>query len=172
MSWWKIGCLGLIVVAGIGFLALNELVGNTSGDIPIDGIKCGDMAVNGYHVHAHLTLLNRGQQVYLYDGIGRSQTTGCYYWLHTHDSSGVIHVESRDKFYPTLGTFFDIWGRPLSRSQFLSYTAKPGETMKVYVNQKPYRGNLHDIVLERHTTVTIEIGPPFRAPKPYSFGKL
>lgn len=44
--------------------------------------------------------------------------------------------------------------------------------MKVYVDQKPYTGNPRDIVLVKHKTITIEIGPPFVAPKPYNFGNL
>lgn len=170
VAWWKIGCLGFIVVVGLAFLAFNELVGTGSGDRIIDGIPCG--GAGGYHVHAHLTLLDRGHRVYLYDGIGRSQY-GCYYWLHTHDSTGVIHVEARNSdFRPTLGNFFDIWGQPLSRRQFLEYRVGRGQAMRVYVNQHLYAGNPRDIVLRRHTTITLEIGPPFQRPRRYDFGTL
>ena len=170
VAWWKIGCLGLVVVVGLAFLALNELVGTGSGDTTIDGIPCG--GAGGYHVHAHLTLLYRGREVFMYDGIGRSQY-GCYYWLHTHDSTGVIHVEARDtNFRPTLGDFFDIWGQPLSRRRFLDYRVERRQTMHVYVNQHPYFGNVRSIALRRHTTVTLEIGPPFERPHRYKFGTL
>lgn len=33
--------------------------------------------------------------------------------LHTHDSSGIIHVESTEYRNYTLGNFLDIWGLPL-----------------------------------------------------------
>jgi hypothetical protein len=49
---------------------------------------------------------------------------------------------------------------------------KPGERIKVYVNQKPYAGLPRNITLLKHTTITMEIGPPFQAPQPYDFGNL
>ena len=172
VPWWKVGCLGMVVIAGLGFLALNEFVGNAGADVPIDGMKCGAM-MNGYHVHAHLTLLDAGHQVFLYGGIGWSQKGSCWYWLHTHDGSGVIHVEGPDSsFNPTLGKFFDVWHEPLSRRQFLAYKVGPSQSMRVYANQKPYVRNPRAIPLRRHTTITVEIGPPFSAPVKYYFGSL
>ena len=47
-----------------------------------------------------------------------------------------------------------------------------GEEMKVYVNQRPYQGSPRAITLLAHTTITIEIGPPFEAPQTYNFGNL
>ena len=41
----------------------------------------------------------------------------CLYWLHTHDSTGVVHIESPVQRGYTLGQFFDVWGRPLSATQ-------------------------------------------------------
>ena len=34
--------------------------------------------------------------------------------LHTHDASGIVHIESPDKRDYTLGQFFDVWGVRLS----------------------------------------------------------
>ena len=33
----------------------------------------------------------------------------CIYWLHTHDNSGLIHIESPIKRNFTLGDFLQIW---------------------------------------------------------------
>ena len=35
----------------------------------------------------------------------------CIYWLHTHDDSGLIHIESPINQSFTLGQFFKIWDR-------------------------------------------------------------
>src|SRR5215218_6706603 len=35
----------------------------------------------------------------------------CIYWMHTHDDSGLIHIESPVKKEFTLGQFLDIWNR-------------------------------------------------------------
>jgi hypothetical protein len=171
VAWWKIGCLGMVVMIALGFAALHEFVGY-SRDAPIDGMECGAM-MNGYHVHAHLSLYDAGNQVFLYGGIGWSQQGKCWYWLHTHDGSGVIHVEGPDgSFNPTLGKFFDIWRQPLSRRQFLAYKVGAGQTMRIYVNLKPVGGSPRAIPLRRHATITLEIGPPFLRPQTYKFGTL
>ncbi len=50
---------------------------------------------------------------------------GAIHALHTHDGSGIIHVElpsSLANDAPTLGEFFQIWGEPLSTSTVWTYT--------------------------------------------------
>lgn len=159
----------LVFLVAIGVLVLNEFVGNAGGDVHIDGMECG-AEMGGYHVHAHLDLFDAGRRVFLYPGIGWSQKGSCWYWLHTHDGSGVIHVEGPDaSFGPTLGKFFDVWHQPLSRRQFLDYRVERGQGMRVFVNLRPYFGKPRAIPLRRHTTITIEIGPPFNVPAPYRF---
>lgn len=119
-----------------------------------------------YHVHAHLTLLDRGKQVTIPANIGFEYHNDCLYWVHTHSPSyGIIHIESPYKIVPTLGDFFKIWGVPLSSSRAWKYSGP----MKVYVNLKPYRGNPRSIPLRQHTDVTIEVGGSFRAPKRFDF---
>ncbi len=44
--------------------------------------------------------------------------------------------------------------------------------MRIYVNFKPYTGGPRTIPLRRHTTITLEIGPPFLRPRAYKFGTL
>ena len=74
--------------------------------------------------------------------------------------------------HPTLGNFFKIWGVPLSRNQVWTYRPGPGETMKVWVNKRPYAGNPAGIVLGSHKLITIEIGPPFKTPSSFTWGSL
>jgi hypothetical protein len=46
---------------------------------------------------------------------------------------------------------------------------KPGQTLKVWVNLKPYYGNPRNIKLTQHTDITIQIGPKFVKPKRFDF---
>jgi hypothetical protein len=64
LPWWKAGCLGIIFAIAIGFFAFTVLEGNTGYDVPVDGIQCGIM-MNGFDVHAHLSLFDAGHQVFL-----------------------------------------------------------------------------------------------------------
>jgi hypothetical protein len=134
---------------------------------PIDHIRC-ESEMLGYHVHAHLTILNLGRNISVPQYIGFSDNT-CLYWLHTHDDSGIIHVEAPSHFFPTLGNFFDVWGQPLSSERVVNAVVGPGHSMRVYVNGRPFSANPRTISLRDHTTIAIEIGPPFSAPQPYDF---
>jgi len=141
---------------------------NPSGTV--DGIQCAPVEQLAYHVHAHLTILDLGQPVLVPNKSGFG-SSGCLYWLHTHDATGIVHIEAPSgDFRPTLGKFFDIvqktYGQPLMPP------LGAGEVMKVYVNQRPYQGSPRAITLLAHTTITIEIGPPFEAPQTYNFGSL
>lgn len=188
-NWMIAGAVAVVVAVLLVFggLTLAHGSGNSNsaaGAIPtlkespgktIDGqIGCNPGMEYGtvYHIHMHLTMYDAGKQVTLPAQVGFNYNHSCLYWLHTHDTSGVIHLEAPRHMKPTLGTFFDVWGKPLSRTQMASQSVKPGQRMKVYVDMKPYTGNPRDITLTSHKTITIEIGPPFVKPQPYNFGSL
>jgi len=69
------------------------------------------------HFHAHLTLWMNGKRVPIPAGIGIDPTQDAMQMagLHTHDSSGTIHVEGVEG--STLGQFFAIWGLPHGRTR-------------------------------------------------------
>ena len=54
--------------------------------------------------------------------------------LHTHDTAGTIHVESRVSREYTLGEFFQIWGRTFDGQQVLGHPAQPGHSVWMIVN--------------------------------------
>jgi hypothetical protein len=108
--------LGVVLIAGIlAVLAVQVFNQNNyrssnavSSTTPaIDGIKCGPTEGTSYHVHSHLSIFDQGRpvQVPAQTGIGST----CLYWVHTHDTTGVIHIEAPVRAKPTLGAFFDIW---------------------------------------------------------------
>ncbi len=189
-NWTIIGGIVVVVAAVLlfgGFALANSMGGNktnVAGQIPtpveapgkvIDGVVgCdpGMATAPAYHVHMHLSIFDQGKPVTVPAQIGFNIDHDCLYWLHTHDTSGIIHLESPHALRPTLGNFFDVWGQPLSRSRVASAAVKSGQTMRVFVDQKPDSGNPRNIALTRHATITIEVGPPFVAPKPFPFGQL
>ena len=134
---------------------------------PIDGVHCDALEGTAYHIHAHLEIFGAGRQVTIPAGVGIP--SDCYYWLHTHDDAGIIHVEAPNSIHPTLGDFFDIWGQPLSRRRVADLSVTRGHAMLVYENLKPYAGNPRGIILRDHMNITIEITPPFRPPSNYDF---
>jgi hypothetical protein len=131
----------------------------------VDGIACDQGANTHYHYHTHLSLFYDGKQIAVPMGVGIAQPqptpgTGwvdqgsCLYWLHTHDASGIIHIESPTIGPFTLGDFFAIWGEPLSRHDVAGYHG----TVYAYVDGKPYSGGLQSIALQSHEEITLAVG--------------
>jgi hypothetical protein len=135
----------------------------------IDGIPCDFASSATYHVHAHLTFVVRGRTSYPPANVGFRYLHLCLYWLHTHDASGIIHIEAPRPIGPSLKAFFDIWGQPLSRRIAGQYAVPRGESMQVFVGNRLFAGDPARIRLFNHTAVTIEIGPPFPPPPPPDF---
>jgi hypothetical protein len=145
---------------------------------PIDGIPAGPMVPGGYHVHAHLTLYVDGREMWIPAGVGVTRPVLLdptrpdpvikeahgYYWLHTHDESGLIHAEAPTPHDFTLGQFFDVWGQPLSKHQ----VGPALGDVTVWVDGKAYDGDPRDIVIKDHEMVQLNVGRdvPF---VPYDF---
>ena len=120
-----------------------------------------------YHVHAHLAIFAEGQAVTVPAGIGIR--SNCIYWLHTHDTSGILHVEAPSQRGFTLGQVFAIWGQPLSSTQLMNKTVDAQHQIKAYLNGQEFTGDPAAIPLTSHAVIVLEYGPPFPAPQPFTF---
>src|SRR5438270_13984306 len=77
------------------------------------------------HIHPHLDLYVNGRKALIPANVGidasmwKSHTYNAFMGdmgaaaIHTHDSSGILHVESSVTRNYTLGDFFNIWGMNL-----------------------------------------------------------
>jgi hypothetical protein len=145
---------------------------------PVQGVQCLATEQLAYHIHAHLTLLVDGNPVLIPAGIGiappRETQQGfvvggkCFYWLHTHDLSGVIHIESPTAQIYTLGQFFAVWGQPLSATQVATFPVDASKPLYAFVNGQAFSGPPDQIPLDAHTLVTLEIGRQMPPPS-FSF---
>ena len=164
--------VGGVLLAGAAVLILVTNLGGSTGSTvgqPVDGIKCESNEQLAVHYHAHLSVLVDGSEAVLPAGIGIDQTDQCLYWLHTHQTDGVIHIEaprgsSTRKF--TLGDFFDVWRKPLGPTQVGDTKLTSDQKLVMYVDGKPYSGNPRNIVLGAHTLVVLEVSPPTVNPPP------
>src|SRR5215216_2363057 len=71
----------------------------------ISDISCDTMEHFNTHIHAHLDIFISGKEFAIPSDIGIIPNK-CIYWLHTHDDTGVIHIESPEDRNFTLGEFF------------------------------------------------------------------
>lgn len=142
---------------------------------PVDGIEGSSREMLSVHIHAHLALFSNGQQIAVPYGIGIVRpfqlTNGFvgmgngFYWLHTHDATGILHIESPDTRSYTLGNFFDVWGQPLGRDGVAGLRGP----VHSFVDGKPYPGDPRTIVLAAHMQITLEVGTPVVPPPVYIF---
>jgi hypothetical protein len=140
---------------------------------PVNGWECLSPFTRISHNHAHLSIFHNGQQLSVPHWIGMMPT--CTYGLHTHADghTGMIHVEpANTSLVATLGTFFGIWGQPLSRTDVGGITTQP---IAVYVKDEgqglvEYTGDLSALELLSRREVTIVIGSPPAAIPTYDWG--
>lgn len=129
---------------------------------PVQGIAC-DTTTPVQHIHVHLTLIANGTQraIPIAVGVGNPfilqnfvVAAGCYYWLHTHDATGIVHIEAPVTTTFNLGQFFDIWGQPLSRSNVAGFSG----TVTAFVDSTEYTGDLGAIDFQEHKQITLIVG--------------
>jgi len=152
----------------VGYYFASRGPGGVNGQ-PVANIKCDTGEQLAVHYHAHLTVMYRGQPASIPANTGIPSGGSCLYWMHTHDDSGVIHIEApvgQAKRQFTLGDFFAVWGQPLSRTQVATLQVGSGNQLKVWVNGTPYTGDPSKIILKSHEQIVLEIGPPFTQPPP------
>lgn len=151
--------------ANSGLLA--STAGQATGET-IDGVGSNDTEQVLFHIHAHLAMYVNGSRKLLPYGVGivppyQLQQTpdgpfvaggSKYYWLHTHDQTGIIHIESPVQRAYTLGAFFDVWKQQLGPNQLGPNTGP----VTAFVNGKQFSGNPRDIPLDAHAVIQLDLG--------------
>jgi len=149
-----------LAVAGLVYLVVAQSQTPANAAYPVvDNISCQSTEQGGTHIHAHVTMYVNGTKTPIPANVGIAPDSSCLYWLHTHDDTGVIHIEAPGGVSATFGNFLDIWGQ---RFQQVGYPSQLSDATgwQVYVNGKPFRGNFHTIPLQSHTLITLAYNSP------------
>jgi hypothetical protein len=154
-----VGAIVLVIVIG----ACGQ--GATPTPAPATNVPCGPGEVFIRHEHAHLLIIIRGQIKTVPAFVGITATQIC--WLHTHDTSGIVHIEAGDSRTLTLGDFFAVWRQALSATTIDGDRVGNGESIHVTVNQQPYTGAPETIVLGEHEDIVLQLGPPYLTVPPF-----
>jgi len=124
------------------------------------------------HIHAHLDVLVDGRAVPVPADIGIDRSRGGISPLHTHDYSGVIHIESPVKRQFSLGEFFSEWGVGLSADNVGGLRTTDSKNVRVFVNGTQQTGNPAAIAFGPHDEVALVYGtlqPGETIPAKYDF---
>lgn len=87
------------------------------------------------HIHPRLEIVISGEKQSLPVNIGI--TPACMRAIHTHDTTGTIHVESPVVRDFTLGEFFRVWDKPFDRSHLLDKTADAEHRIEMKIDGQP-----------------------------------
>jgi hypothetical protein len=115
---------------------------------------------NVEHIHAHLDIRVDGNPIEVPADIGIDQTRGSISPLHTHDASGVVHIESPVKRQFTVGELFSEWDVSLSESNIGALRASSDKSLRVFVNGVPQSGNPAATIFNAHDEIAVVYGTP------------
>lgn len=125
------------------------------------------------HIHQHIDLIVNGTPIVIPAGIGINEVAGFISPVHTHDTSGIIHVESNTVRNFTLGEFFDVWGVRFTKDCIGEYCSTATSTLDVYANGLPVPSDPRNLVLTAHQEIVVVYGTtketPTTIPSSYTF---
>jgi hypothetical protein len=127
---------------------------------PVPGLRCSPRYVRRFGVHLELFASRRSMVVPAGIGIlpphrrdGPYVRSGrCSYPIRTREPTGVIEVARGRRM--TLGTFFRLWGQPLSKTRMASFRGR----VSAFVGGRPWRRDPRSIPLTRHAQIVLEVG--------------
>jgi hypothetical protein len=122
------------------------------------------------HIHVHLTILINGHKQVIPANIGARLPLG-FLPLHTHDASGIIHVESSLVRTFHLDDFFAIGGQTFNRHEILGRTTNRNQRITMTVDGRVTH-QFQNWVLHEHDDIVISFGPksaPLPKVPPFKF---
>lgn len=162
------------------------------GDSPSGGqgqqlsqhLKCHQDMPTAFHIHIHLSIFDpTGTQIMVPWAVGivqpwtfnhsGDQVIGgtCFYFLHTHDRSGVIHYEAPRDYGFTLGDFFDVWGEPLTTTSVAGYSGTVWVRIISPTQNVLWTSAIdpRTILLTEHEQISLAVGNPVNPVPKYQF---
>ena len=124
-----------------------------------------------FHVHAHVDVFVNGQAAPVAPLIGIDTQSRVISPLHTHDESGVVHIENSVPADFTVGQFFTEWAVRLTSDCVGGY-CQPRVPWKVVVNGQDWTGEPTAVVFHAHDEIAFVIGTaPSEVPATYAFSQ-
>ncbi len=118
-----------------------------------------DLSDTVFHIHAELRVYVDGRRVVVPADVGLPASRAVFSPLHTHDTTGIVHMESTRPYGFTLGDFFDVWGVAFTPTQLGGYRVGGQNTLRVFVNGLPVV-NGPGYVMRAHDSIIVGYGPP------------
>jgi hypothetical protein len=112
-----------------------------------------------FHIHAQVRVYVDGLLVPLPANMGFRPSQHILSGLHTHDRSGVIHLEADKPFKATLGDVFYLWGVRLAANELGGLRNDGDNRVRAYVNGRPIADPAAH-VLRKDDNIVVAYGKP------------
>ena len=135
-------------------------INNNPRTIPtnISGITCDKVEHLVYHNHTKLIINFQNETRNIPAGIGIIPND-CIFWLHTHDDSGIIHIESPIKNAFSLDQFLNVWNT-FDNSSFINNISKndiPANVSMILENGSNIKSDDYkNLILENNAIITLD----------------
>jgi hypothetical protein len=140
---WLMDSLQAVMLAGVvltaAFVAvaiLDEDVLSDQMDYQILGECSADHTSQVTHIHANVRLVIDGNEIAIPDNVG-IQDDRCpdgMRGIHTHDSSGKLHIETTEPMEAPIDAFFQIWGEDFDSTHILNKVSDEANEVVMFVN--------------------------------------
>jgi hypothetical protein len=123
-----------------------------------------------FHIHAQLSVYTDGKKQSVPQNIGINPDTQFLASLHTHDTTGVIHMESVQPYKFKLGQFFQVWGVAFTPTQLGGYHVNKAQNLvlQTWVNGKQVPDGVN-YAMKPHDKIVVGFGEPNSFPKTSKF---
>jgi hypothetical protein len=135
------------------------------------GVPFGPQETLVYHIHDLVQIYIDGKPTTIPPGIGinsvGTQAEQFISAIHTHDASGIVHIESPTKREYTLGQFFTIWGVQLTPTCLgTEYCNSGNKQLRVFYDGVPYTKDPAGILFSQHHDIVVTFGTKAQLPDP------
>jgi hypothetical protein len=171
-------CGGVSNPVATATVPLDTSVASLHASQVVDSVPCLTQELPAQHIHIHLVVLEDGANVTVPAGIGVGRPWGvdpdgfvstgsCFAWIHTHDTTGVVHIVGPEEKSYNLGQLFSVWGHPLAVDGAFNFTGP----VAVLVNGVRMDGDPRGVQLANFFNIVVELGKaPATPPAPnYNF---
>lgn len=162
----RLTTIGGFVAAGliIALIAVIVIIRNQQPANPAypvtDAISCDRGEHSDFHIHAHLSIYIDGKPFSIPSNVGIASDQSCLYWLHTHSSDGILHVEAPNTGHDfTIGNFINIWKGNFEQ---LGYPSQLDSAAgwQASVDGNSFTGDFRTIPLLKHRLITMAYNSP------------
>jgi hypothetical protein len=132
--------------------------GNVAERIDAAGLPSSSTESLTVHYHSHVDIFVDGKSEPVASSIGREDQS-LFSPLHTHATSGLIHIEAPEEQDFTVAMLFTEWGVRLTNDCIGGYCS-PGTKLEAFVDGTKYTDPISTIVLKKGEEIAILIGSP------------